>query len=312
MNQTRIRATRKKNVAKRRKKAATKIILKGVVDNVTSVVYSQLINKAESKKKSNKKKKDARDSFDGSKPAKYEFQTEQLRVGEEFEERFAKAMNQIFRAQEKEILEKLPSKVSQKDLLDVKRWTTITVEKFRPIIAFLIGIQSTKTFQLLGQQNRLTPSNNTKVADYLATEVPRFSKDITIQTNKIIADVINDSIAEGLSTAQTSAKIRESFTAMEKSRSDRIARSEIIRATSVATEESFIVSEVVELKEWLTFIDERTDEACLALDGKTLGLGKDYFKKGDSTHGVNIDYENIAGPPLHVNCRCTLVPVVIA
>jgi len=310
-DKTYTRSLRKRTSYKRKARALTKIIRGQITTNVTSVVYSQLLTKAEAKKRERLLKATTLKSYTGSKKQKKEFQIEQLRVGDEFEKRFSDQMAHIFKEQRDIIISKLPEKADNR-LLPEKKETEKTVEKLTPIVAFVIAMQSAKAFQLLGQENRLNPSNNDNVSDYLVDRVFKFSHDITVETNRQIGKVLADATTDGLSIPQTTVKIREAFGKMQTFRAERIARSEIIRATSFATEEAFVVSEVVEAKEWLTFIDERTDQACLAMNGKTLGLGKDYFKQGDSFHGVSLNYEDISGPPLHSNCRCTIVPVVVA
>jgi SPP1 gp7 family putative phage head morphogenesis protein len=89
-------------------------------------------------------------------------------------------------------------------------------------------------------------------------------------------------------------------------RSERIARTETIRASNFSTEEAYKESGIVEAKEWLTTKDERTDDECNDLDGKIIPLGKSFQSKKEN------GYETVQFPPIHVNCRCTLLPVVSA
>ena len=140
----------------------------------------------------------------------------------------------------------------------------------------------------------------------------KFARDVTLETNKQVGKVLANAVRDEVGVNEVTKRIRAKFSQFIDTRSNRIARSEIIRATSFATEETFVVSEVVELKEWLTFIDERTDQECIDMNGKTLKLGKNYFDQGAKFGRIHLDYEDIAGPPLHSNCRCTLVPVVAA
>ncbi len=46
------------------------------------------------------------------------------------------------------------------------------------------------------------------------------------------------------------------------------------------------------------------------MNGKKKKLGDNFFKKGDVFQDIPLDYEDIGFPPLHVNCRCALIPVV--
>ena len=310
-NQTYLRSNRKRSQKKRMTDALKKVVGKQVAKTVSSVIYSQLLTKAEVKKRFKNRIANAKKAFKGTKAEKQTFQDDQLRVAAEFEDKFRREMASIFRIQRDIIIGKLPNKADNR-LLNVEEQTEATVARTRSIVALIIGVQSAKTFQLLGQGNKLTERNNDPTAKYLEDKVFKFSTDITVETNRLVAKTLDSAVAEGLSIPQTTTKIQNLFSGMQKNRAQKIARSEIIRATSFATEEAFIVSEVVELKEWLTFIDERTDAECISMNGKRLSLGGDYFKKGDQIGTIPLDYENIAGPPLHSNCRCTLVPVVVA
>ena len=84
---------------------------------------------------------------------------------------------------------------------------------------------------------------------------------------------------------------------MEKYRSERIARSEVIRASNFAATEAFDQSGVVDEVQWLATPDDRIDSECADLDGQTIKLG--------SSFASGVEY-----PPLHPNCRCTVVPVI--
>jgi hypothetical protein len=97
-----------------------------------------------------------------------------------------------------------------------------------------------------------------------------------------------------------------------------IARTETIRASNAGAEESYKQSGVVTSKEWLVTADDRLCPACAEMDGEIIELGENYYNKGDEMsfgsgdeQGTLVfDYGAVAHPPLHPNCRCTLVPVV--
>lgn len=55
---------------------------------------------------------------------------------------------------------------------------------------------------------------------------------------------------------------------------------------------------------------------CLAMDGKVIGVGQSFWHIGDtmevevedSVRHLSFTYEDVIAPPLHPNCRCTLLP----
>ena len=55
-------------------------------------------------------------------------------------------------------------------------------------------------------------------------------------------------------------------------------------------------------------------EFCSGMDGKIVELDDDYFDKGDEykvgDNSLNLDYDDVGEPPLHSNCRCTIIPII--
>ena len=54
---------------------------------------------------------------------------------------------------------------------------------------------------------------------------------------------------------------------------------------------------------------------CAPMDGKIVGLSDDYFRMGDRFTGdeggvLKMDYNEINHPPLHPQCRCSIIPVL--
>ena len=94
-----------------------------------------------------------------------------------------------------------------------------------------------------------------------------------------------------------------------------IARTETIRASNFATVEAYRQSEVVEAKEWLAEMDERTCGYCQEMNGKVIDLDESYFEEGDdfTVDGstLNIELLDVDEPPLHVSCHCTTIPVLV-
>lgn len=160
---------------------------------------------------------------------------------------------------------------------------------------------------------------STEVQKYLKKDGVKFIKAIQEET----AEQLRDTLAEGISKqegiAQLKARVTKVYEDATGYRAERIARSEVLRATNFATEEAYKQSKVVEKKEWLTAKDERTCPWCGPMDGKQLSLGSAYYEQGDTITGTNdkgkkvrmtVGVANIDTPPLHPNCRCTLIPVI--
>jgi hypothetical protein len=68
-------------------------------------------------------------------------------------------------------------------------------------------------------------------------------------------------------------------------------------------------------KTWLLAPDpcEFCEAASKAFGQKSIGLNEPFYKQGDVLTGADggsmmLDFEDVGGPPLHPNCRCSMQP----
>jgi hypothetical protein len=115
-------------------------------------------------------------------------------------------------------------------------------------------------------------------------------------------------------------RVNEIFTYKKKHEAELIARSEVIRASNFAAEQSYKQSGVVSQKEWIVSRDAALCPYCEQMAGIVVDLGEPFFQRGsvmdnpdpESIATLNLNYEDIEHPPLHPQCRCTLAPVLAA
>lgn len=148
----------------------------------------------------------------------------------------------------------------------------------------------------------------------------RMAVNVNDTTKQQLRDLFTEATDEGYSVPQIEKKLRELFTNISKVRANMIARSEVIRAHNAGAEAAYIESGVVQFKQWWSSKGERrTCRFCAALHGKVIPVGDKFFDL-HSTYEItdaegkryllHIDYSDIRFPPLHVRCRCTLIPIV--
>jgi SPP1 gp7 family putative phage head morphogenesis protein len=176
----------------------------------------------------------------------------------------------------------------------------LTVKKFKNPETSAVEQGGEDGFFLLGLDRKLDMSNPA-VKKFLRQRVYKFSFEITEETNKKLAAALSEGVDAGESIPQLQKRVLSLFDDMSKYRSERIARSEVIRASNFGTNEAYKQSGVVEKKIWLTAFDERTCDECVALDGESVGLDDEFDEN---------DYEQVKFAPLHPNCRCTIIPRV--
>ena len=158
-------------------------------------------------------------------------------------------------------------------------------------------------------------SDNEVIREYLDKNTIKFSKEVNIKTNKQIRATLAEGIAAKEGIYELTKRIEEVFSGAKGYRANRIARTETARAANFATTESYRQSGVVKGKEWLTAFDELTCEWCVPMNGKVVSIEDNFFDKGDTYLGnadeaLVLDYGDVKFPPLHPNCRCTLIPVL--
>jgi HK97 family phage portal protein len=137
---------------------------------------------------------------------------------------------------------------------------------------------------------------------------------INDETDKQLRTTLSKGIEAGESIDALANRVEDVYGSAAGYRAERIARTETIKASGFAQNQAWEQSGVVEAKEWFTSKDQRVCPFCNDMDRKTIGLNDNYFDEGQ-TMEVNgkllkLDYWDIDTPPLHANCRCTLLPVL--
>lgn len=112
-------------------------------------------------------------------------------------------------------------------------------------------------------------------------------------TRKALRSLVANAISTGASNQDLAKQIREAA-AFSKERAMVIARTETASADVQGNLIGWRESGVVAGKQWLTDPEQCCDE-CIAYDGTIVAIDDD-FGDGD--------------PPLHPNCRCTVLPVL--
>jgi hypothetical protein len=169
--------------------------------------------------------------------------------------------------------------------------------------------------------------------NYFSTTDPLLSRQIRKRAELLAQQVVGTTIErlkktweEGIDEEETlddlKERVDEVFDDSVENRAILIARNETIWAANAGILAAYIASGVIQRKFWLTAKDEKTCGACRAM-GKKYGPGtqgilvsQNFLNKGDvltyDDNGVSksllIEYDDIPHPPLHIHCRCVLVP----
>lgn len=169
---------------------------------------------------------------------------------------------------------------------------------FTPLLENLGVIAGQDAYKMVGVDDPYLASKALKAL--ISTNVERFTKSMLDTDRDHVINIISDGVENGKSVAQ----IRDELTGddlldFSKMQSTRITRTEVLRASNQAALDAWQQSGVVEGKQWIT---AGADDECADYEGQIETLSGNFYD--DTSEFADGD------PPLHPNCRCTLIPVV--
>jgi len=218
------------------------------------------------------------------------------------ENEFRRGITKLFQEQEIRALRALRKKKSiiEKDVDDVLRITHDEREimKFTeftlPRITETVKINGTAAMAELGVEVNFDVTNP-KVIKWIKKRCGNLIKDILDTTKNKLRKTLAEGIAEGEKISSLASRVSAVYDEAKGYRAIRIARTETITASNQGALQAYDQSEVVKKKEWLIAGDACDD--CIPMNGEKVKLHSN-FSCGVST------------PPLHPNCRCTILPVI--
>jgi HK97 family phage portal protein len=244
-----------------------------------------------------------------------------FREQEQWEQPYQTQVNKVFDKQRKEILDRMKSAKSldevnknfQEWLFDKVQSSIAWKEFIMPIATEILEAQSRHMFEFVDDQDvqgelELTPS----LVNSLESRVERWSSDVDSDTIELINESISEGIRQGEAISKLRKRINEVYDNATDVRSERIARTETINLSNLASLEAMQRMPSVVGKEWMT--NPGACEFCQPLDGMVVNLATNFVNQGEVVEGVDggsfvADYEDVLHPPLHPNCRCTILPV---
>ena len=237
------------------------------------------------------------------------------------EKNFVAMMNDIFDRQTKEAMKNVPKvmKGEEIEMFDSKRWifevAQLTTDlRFRPFkrggdlaVAELFRMQ--KTF---GVAEWIEAP---EVLEALNQENFEFARRI----NDTTANDLRAALSEGMKAGETVSQIKKRVEGVNANwkkgkRSMMIARTETARASTQGQIQAWKQSGIVTEKKWSAAGD--ACPFCAEMNGKIISIESSFFGEGDSlsadvgggrTGTMKMGYGEVSGPPLHPNCRCSIV-----
>lgn len=169
---------------------------------------------------------------------------------------------------------------------------------FTPLLENLGIIAGQDAYKMVGVKDPYLPTRDLK--SLISKNVEKFTKSMLSTDREHITNIISNGIENGDSVVD----IRNALTSdaeldYTKNQATRVTRTEVLRASNQSAIDAWGQSGVVEGKQWIT---AGADDECADYEGQVEMLDSNFY--GDTDEFADGD------PPLHPNCRCSLVPIV--
>lgn len=222
--------------------------------------------------------------------------------------------------QKKEVLKNLPSAVKAKaidpeDLFAKDTFVAAFIDLATPILIDLYGKEGAAAAELIGagEIDVLTP----EVRKALENSIELLSRKYNETTLNLLKEKLEQGLSEGVSLDEMKGLVAEVYEFSNEVRAEMVAETETFRIANDATRQAWEQTGVVKTLKWYTAEDERVCPFCAPLQGKVVSIEETFFDKGDTVTGedgskLDLDYSDIAAPPLHISCRCYINPEEVA
>lgn len=203
----------------------------------------------------------------------------------------------VFRAAEpEELLAKIFS---------IAKWRKRFRETMRPVLGQIVadGGQTALDAVAVGVSFDVTDPN---VARFLERRAQRFAVEVNDTTWKALKATLTEGLAAGEGIDVLKERVSAVMADRIRSSAEVIARTEVIGAYNGGTLEGWRQSGVVQGKEWLAALDDRTRETHVEAHGQIVALDAD-FRVGD---GQGPAPGQIGVADEDIQCRCSMLAVL--
>ncbi len=242
------------------------------------------------------------------------FHEKQIKLVEAHEAIFEDAVKSYIDELVDRALSQVPDEVAsmqRKQLFNEESEVQRAVARFAPILDQVVALAGNEALKLINIDSPYIPG---EVKETVRKNVDKFATSMIKTDRDKIIDMISQGIVEGQSIPKIRSNIENAYKEYSRVQANRVTRTEVIRASNLGSQDAWKQSGIVTEKQWLTARDDRVDPLCDYMNGKIIPVTKNFFDKGATLevgdHKADFSYGSVKVPPLHPNCRCTLLPVI--
>ena len=249
------------------------------------------------------------------------FQKAQLgfveRLEKQFEDRLQSYLDRLNKTAVENVREALPTKaVGDKQLFDMQDEIQNVVAELNPTMVSVATASGNHAYSLIPANSPYILSP--KAYDYINDQIRKFATSMLETDKEYMTNIILEGVKNGDSVPTISRALRDGFKEFSKVQTDRITRTEVLRESNYFMVDAWKDSGVVEAKKWLSFnpcpiceeIESKYGQKDLDENFLSLGDSITYTNEKGDVKEFTVDYANLEEPPVHPNCRCTVVPVL--
>lgn len=252
--------------------------------------------------------------------------TGRVRKAEKYREQLAKAARELFVIQAEdttaiftthssgnEFTAQLEAAIASDVEGRVQAWSRVANEKFHPIIEEVMGqsVQDTATTHGLD-----ITVDRPQVRSFVDDYAFKFAEKTSATSAEDVRQVLIEGQKNGSTVDEVAAALKEKFKGWSDARAQMVAQTETIRSANRGAQLAYREAGI-ERKRWLASGD--ACKVCLAMNGRVMSIDEPFLAKGQEFNPVDdagkailstpfsTKYEDIETPPMHPNCRCTVV-----
>lgn len=238
-----------------------------------------------------------------------------------YQRQYRKVIRPIFAKQHKEALDNLEAHSSgitkdhQLKLFDDAAYDAELVRELTPMLTDLSKTQGGIALVFAGDNE-----NEFHVTSQILQKIQRGTQKMATNFNDETIRRLNETLATGVQNGEgigaLKARVNSVYGDIDGYQSERIARTETLKASNAATLDAYRQTGYVTGMQWV--VNPNACEQCAEFDGQTvpldgsfLDIGQSYTvtdEEGNETVYTN-NYDTVETPPLHPNCECTIIPV---
>lgn len=247
------------------------------------------------------------------------FRQRLMRMQLRYEKQYRRKLSPIFTRQKAEVIaniEQHASSLAKKDftLFNDGSYDDELTNALTPVLVDLASVQGGLAMAFAGDtENEFLMT--APLQDLIKNGTKKMATGVNDRTLEKLQKTLAEGVQAGESLSKLKARVSSVYDNLDGYESERIARTETLKASNAATSWAYRQTGYVTGKQWS--VNSGACFECAEFDGKTvplddsfLGVGDSYTytdENGDEQTVVNT-YDTIEEPPLHPNCRCTIVP----